>query len=45
MVIGLEHLSCEERLRVGVGQPREKKAVRTPYCGFSIYKGGLLERR
>ncbi|KAK4815071.1 LOW QUALITY PROTEIN: hypothetical protein QYF61_015355 [Mycteria americana] len=37
----LEHLSCEERLRAGVVQPGEEKALGRPYCGFSIYKGGL----
>jgi len=27
MTIGLEHLSCEERLRVGAIQPGEEKAL------------------
>jgi len=31
MIRGLEHLSCEERLRVGLVQPGEEKAVGRPY--------------
>jgi len=45
MIRGLEHLSCEERLRVGAVQPGEEKAPGRPYCGLSVLKGGLQERR
>ncbi|GAB0210366.1 cAMP-dependent protein kinase inhibitor alpha [Grus japonensis] len=41
IVRGLEHLSSEERLRAGVVQPGEEKAVRRPSCSLSILKGGL----
>ncbi|KAK4821984.1 hypothetical protein QYF61_006232 [Mycteria americana] len=38
---GMEHLSYEERLRAGVVQPGEEKALGRPYCGLSVLKGGL----
>lgn len=33
-----------ETLRVWAVQPGEKKDPVSPYCGFSIHKGGLHER-
>ncbi|KAK4818873.1 hypothetical protein QYF61_021078 [Mycteria americana] len=45
MIRGMEHLSYEERLRVGVVQPGEEKAPGTPYCSLSILKGDLLIRK
>jgi len=44
MIRGLEHLSYEERLRVGVVRPGEEKAPGRPKCGLSTDKGGLQER-
>jgi len=41
MVRGLEHLSCEERLRVGVVQPGAEKAPGRPHCSLSVVKGGF----
>ena len=41
MVRGIEHLSYDERPRVGVVQPGEKKALGRPYCSLSVLKGGL----
>jgi len=38
MMRGLEHLSYEERLRVGAVQPVEDKAPRRPYGSFSVLK-------
>jgi len=35
MLKGLEHLSCEERLRVGAVQPGEEKAAGRPYSSLS----------
>jgi len=40
----LEHLSYEERLRVGVIQPGEVKAAGRPYCSLSVLKGGLIRK-
>jgi len=37
---GLEHLFCEDRLRVGAVQPGEEKAPGRPYCGPSVPEGG-----
>ncbi|PKU46943.1 glycerol kinase [Limosa lapponica baueri] len=42
MTRGLQHLSCEDRLRVV--QPGEEKAPGRPYSGLPILKGGLQER-
>jgi len=39
MIRGLAHLSCVERLRVGVLQPGEEKAAGRPYCSLSVLKG------
>ena len=44
MVRGIEHLSYDERPRVGVVQPGEKKAPGRPYCCLSVLKEGLQER-
>jgi len=41
MISRLEHLSCEERWRVGAIQPGEEEALESPYCGLSILKEGL----
>jgi len=41
MIRGLEHLSYEERLRVGVVQPGEGKALGTCYCSLPVLKWGL----
>jgi len=42
MIQGLEHLSCEERLRrVEVAHPGEEKAPGRPYCSLAVLKGGL----
>jgi len=41
MIRGLEHLSCEERLRPLGSQPGEKKALGRPCSTLSIFKGGL----
>jgi len=42
MIRGLEHLACEERLRVGVVRLGEEKAPGRPHCGLSACKD--LER-
>jgi len=39
MIRGLEHLSYEERLRVGVVQPEEEKAVGRPYSSLPVPEG------
>lgn len=39
--LGLEHLSCEERLRVVVVQPGEEKALGRPALGLTVPQGGL----
>ena len=39
MLRGLEHLSCEDRLRVGVVQPGEEKAPGRPYSSLQVSKG------
>jgi len=44
IIQGMEHLSCEGRLRVGLGWPGEEKVLGRPYCSLSIPKGGLQER-
>ena len=31
--------------RAGAAQPGEEKAPRRPYCGLSVLRGGLEERR
>ncbi|KAK4828981.1 hypothetical protein QYF61_001637 [Mycteria americana] len=41
MIQGLEHLSYEDKLRVGVVQPGEEKAVGRPYSSLPVLKGGL----
>jgi len=38
---GLEHLSCEDRLRVGVVQSGEEKAAGRPYCSLPVPEGAL----
>ncbi len=38
---GLEHLSYEDRLRVGAVEPGEEKAAGRPYCGLPVPKGSL----
>jgi len=43
MIRGLEHLSYEERLRVGAVQPGEEKAAGRPYCGLRVHDGDLQE--
>jgi len=51
MIQGLEHLSCEERQRVGVVQPAKEKAPGTPCSSLPVPEGahkkageGLFER-
>jgi len=39
MIRGLEHLSYDKRLRVGVVQLGEEKAPGRSYCGLSVLKG------
>ncbi|GAB0208425.1 mitochondrial enolase superfamily member 1 [Grus japonensis] len=41
---GLEHLYYEDRLRVGIVQPGEKKAPGRDKCGLPVSEGGLQER-
>ena len=41
MIRGLEHVSCEDRLRVGLVQPREEKAAGRPDCSLPVFKGSL----
>ncbi|PKU40960.1 hypothetical protein llap_8746 [Limosa lapponica baueri] len=41
MIRGLEHLSYEDRLRVGVVHPGEEKALQRPYCSFPVPEGCL----
>jgi len=41
MVRAMEHVSYEERLRVGAVQPGEEKAAGRPYCGLSVLRVGL----
>jgi len=43
MIRGLEHLSYEDRLRVGVVQPGQEKAAGRPCCGLPVPEGGLQE--
>ncbi|GAB0181462.1 hypothetical protein GRJ2_000611500 [Grus japonensis] len=43
MMRGLEHLSCEDRLRVGVVQPGEEKAPGRSNRVFPVHEGGLQE--
>lgn len=40
MIRGLEHL-LRKAERLGVIQPGDEKALRRPYCGFSVLKGDL----
>jgi len=44
MIRGLEHLSCEERLRTGAVQPGEEKALGRPHNSLPVSEGGLQER-
>ncbi|GAB0205580.1 hypothetical protein GRJ2_003023600 [Grus japonensis] len=39
LIRGLEHLSYEDRLRVGIVQPGEKKALGRPNCGLPVPEG------
>jgi len=39
MIRGLEHLSYEERLRVGVVRPGEEKALGRPYSSLPVPEG------
>ncbi|GAB0203058.1 hypothetical protein GRJ2_002771400 [Grus japonensis] len=39
LIRGLEHLSCEDRLRVGVVQPGVKAALGRSNCGFPVPEG------
>ncbi|KAK4831240.1 hypothetical protein QYF61_016472, partial [Mycteria americana] len=43
MIRRLEHLSYEDRLRVGVVQPGEEKALGRPYSSLPVSEGGLQE--
>ncbi|GAB0209800.1 mitochondrial enolase superfamily member 1 [Grus japonensis] len=44
LIRGLEHLSYEDRLRVGIVQPGEEKAPGRSNCGLPVPEGGLQER-
>jgi len=44
MIQGLEHISYEERLRVGAVLPGEEKALGKPSNSLSVLKGSLYER-
>jgi len=41
MIRGLEHLSCEERLRAGAVQPGEEKTLGRPYRSLPVAEGDL----
>uniref|UniRef100_A0A8B9F9T5 Reverse transcriptase domain-containing protein n=1 Tax=Amazona collaria TaxID=241587 RepID=A0A8B9F9T5_9PSIT len=41
IIRGLEHLSYEDRLRVGAAQPGEEKAAGRPHSSLPIPEGGL----
>ena len=43
MIQVLEHLSCEESVRLGAVQPGKEKAPGRPDCSLSVLKGGLQE--
>jgi len=44
MIRGMEHLSCEERLReLGAVQPGEEKAAGRPYCSLPVPEGALQD--
>ncbi|KAK4815748.1 hypothetical protein QYF61_006786 [Mycteria americana] len=45
MIRELEHLSCEERLRVGVFHPGEEKALGRPIATFQYLKGASKKDR
>jgi len=44
MIRGLEHLSCEERLRVGAVQIGEEKAPGRPWSSLPVLKGGFVTK-
>ncbi|GAB0195511.1 hypothetical protein GRJ2_002016400 [Grus japonensis] len=46
LIGGLEHLSCEDRLRVGLVQPGEEKDLGRPYSSLPVPTGAykMLER-
>lgn len=41
MIGGLEHVCCEERLRVVIVQPQNQKLLVRPPCRLPIPKEGL----
>ena len=44
MIRGMEHLSCEERLReLGAVQPGEEKAAGRPYSSLPVPEGALQD--
>jgi len=43
MIQGMEHLSCEERLRVGADQLGEEKAPGRPHSSLPVTEGGHQE--
>jgi len=43
IIRGLEHLCCEERLRVGAVQPAEEKALERLYNSLPVPEVGLQE--